>query len=113
MPVLTARYPKRRPMASGEALAQEMERLGKRGDVPGALRTGVILTGDMFARLDLHRRGASGDPSGCGMHSRRCSGGLSVWRVIMTCSRPAGFRAGISGYSMVRSPNSPRSVSTA
>ena len=51
------------PRALGEVLAQEMEKLGVRGDVPGALRTGVILTGDMFAGLDLHRRGASGDPS--------------------------------------------------
>jgi len=52
------------PRALGEVLAQEMQKLGERGDVPGALRTGVILTGDMFAGLDLHRRGASGDPSG-------------------------------------------------
>lgn len=51
------------PRSLGEVLAQEMEKLGERGDVPGAPRTGVILTGDMFAGLDLHRRGASGDPS--------------------------------------------------
>ncbi len=51
------------PRALGEVLAQEMAELGERGDVPGAPRTGVILTGDMFAGLDLYRRGASGDPS--------------------------------------------------
>ncbi len=44
-------------------MAEKLEELGDLGTIPEAQQTGVILTGDMFAGMDLCRRGASGDPS--------------------------------------------------
>ena len=45
----------------GELLAEELEKLCIRNDLPPASRSGILLCGDLYARTELDRRGGSGD----------------------------------------------------
>ena len=67
------------PRLLGEILADELEFLSKSGNIPSLDRTGIILAGDFYSRLD--RRGGYGDVRG-------------VWRAF---SRSARWVAGVAG----------------
>lgn len=81
---------RRAPRALGEVLAQEMAELGEHGPVPGAQRTGVILTERALFRPERAKPGSGGL---CHRASRTSNASLT-WRLRFSSwyEPPCGWR---------------------